>query len=97
VIPAYLKHLWVQIDEDLMAWFRQQGEDWPARINAALREHVEARRKAGKTAGRAPRRDRAPLAPVRGWSKGGLRDRRPDDAKTLLHELAWPWGRHAPI
>jgi hypothetical protein len=23
VIPAHLKHLWVQIDEDVMAWFRQ--------------------------------------------------------------------------
>jgi uncharacterized protein (DUF4415 family) len=41
----------VQIDEDLMAWFRQQGTDWPARINTALREHVEARRKRRKTGG----------------------------------------------
>jgi uncharacterized protein (DUF4415 family) len=41
----------VQIDEDLMAWFRQQGDDWPARINTALREYVEARRKARKRAG----------------------------------------------
>lgn len=51
VIPAHLKHLWVAIDEDLMAWFRQQGEGWPAKINAALREHVEARRKGRKRAG----------------------------------------------
>lgn len=51
VIPAHLKHLWVQVDEDLMAWFRQQGEDWPARINAALREHVEGRRKKRKRIG----------------------------------------------
>jgi uncharacterized protein (DUF4415 family) len=51
VIPAHLKHLWVQIDEDLMAWFRQQGKDWPVRINTALREYVEARRKGRKTAG----------------------------------------------
>ena len=51
VIPAHLKHLWVQIDEDLMAWFRQQGEDWPATINTALREYVEARRRARKRAG----------------------------------------------
>jgi uncharacterized protein (DUF4415 family) len=50
VIPAHLKHLWVQIDEDLMAWFRQQGKDWPASINAALREYVEARRRARKRA-----------------------------------------------
>ena len=51
VIPPRLKHLWVQIDEDLMAWFRQQGKDWPARINTALREYVDARRKARKRAG----------------------------------------------
>jgi uncharacterized protein (DUF4415 family) len=51
VIPAHLKHLWVQIDEDLMVWFRQQGEDWPAKLNAALREHVEARRKGRKKVG----------------------------------------------
>jgi uncharacterized protein (DUF4415 family) len=51
VIPAQLKQLWVQIDEDLMAWFRQRGEDWPAAINAALRDHVERRRKGRKKAG----------------------------------------------
>jgi uncharacterized protein (DUF4415 family) len=51
VIPAHLKHLWVQIDEDLMAWFRQHGEDWPAKINAALRDYVVARRKGRKRAG----------------------------------------------
>ena len=51
VIPAHLKQLWVQIDEDLMAWFRQRGEDWPAAINAALRDHVERRRKGRKKAG----------------------------------------------
>jgi uncharacterized protein (DUF4415 family) len=51
VIPPPLKHLWVQIDEDLMAWFRQRGEDWRAKINAALREYVEAGRKRRKKAG----------------------------------------------
>jgi uncharacterized protein (DUF4415 family) len=51
VIPANLKHLWVQIDEDLMVWFRQQGEDWPAKINAALRDYVDGRRKGRKRAG----------------------------------------------
>jgi uncharacterized protein (DUF4415 family) len=51
VIPAHQKHLWVQIDEDLMAWFQQQGEDWPAKINAALREHLEVRREGRKRAG----------------------------------------------
>jgi uncharacterized protein (DUF4415 family) len=51
VIPPHLKHLWVQIDEDLMAWFRQQSKDSQARINTALREYVEARRRTGKRAG----------------------------------------------
>jgi uncharacterized DUF497 family protein/uncharacterized protein (DUF4415 family) len=51
VIPPHLKHLFVQIDEDLMAWFRQQGKDWPARINAALREYIERQPKKRKKAG----------------------------------------------
>ena len=51
VIPAHLKHLFVQIDEDLMTWFRQQGDDWPAKINAALREHVAGQRRRRKRAG----------------------------------------------
>jgi uncharacterized protein (DUF4415 family) len=51
IIPAHLKHLWVQIDEDLTAWFQQQGKDWPAKINSALREYVETRRSARKRAG----------------------------------------------
>jgi uncharacterized protein (DUF4415 family) len=42
---------WAQIDEDLMTWFRQQGEDWPARINAVLRQYVEARRRPRKKTG----------------------------------------------
>ena len=51
VVPAHLKHLFVQIDEDLMAWFRQQGEDWPARINAVLRKHVAGQRRRRRPAG----------------------------------------------
>ena len=51
VIPAHLKHLFVQIDEDLMICFRQQSDDWPAKINAALREHVAGQRRRRKRAG----------------------------------------------
>jgi uncharacterized protein (DUF4415 family) len=51
VIPAHLKHLWVQIDEDLIAWFQQQGKDWPAKINSALRQYLETRRSARKRVG----------------------------------------------
>jgi uncharacterized protein (DUF4415 family) len=51
VIPPHLKHRWVQIDEDLMAWFRGQGEDWPARINEVLRTHLLQRGKTKRRAG----------------------------------------------
>jgi uncharacterized protein (DUF4415 family) len=51
VVPSHLKHLWVQIDQDLMGWFRETGEDWPRRINAVLRKHVDAQRGAPKKVG----------------------------------------------
>jgi uncharacterized protein (DUF4415 family) len=52
VIPAHLKHLWVQLDEDLMAWFSEHdGERWRERINAVLRAHVERQRRARHKAG----------------------------------------------
>ena len=50
-IPAHLKYLWVQIDEDLMSWFRNKGMDWPAKINDALRAHVDGQRKRRRRAG----------------------------------------------
>jgi uncharacterized protein (DUF4415 family) len=52
VVPAHLKHLWLQLDEDLVAWFREQdGERWRERVNAVLRAHVERQKKARRKAG----------------------------------------------
>lgn len=34
----------VAVDEDVLAWFRAQGQDYPARMRAALRLYAEAHR-----------------------------------------------------
>ena len=34
----------VLVDEDITAWFKTQGTDYHARINAVLRDYVEAHR-----------------------------------------------------
>lgn len=39
------KRVTLPLDADLLAWFREQGKGYQARINAALREFVEERRK----------------------------------------------------
>ena len=39
------------IDSEVLAWFSSQGEAVQARINAVLRAHMEARRKAGGAEG----------------------------------------------
>ena len=31
----------VELDPDVLAWFRRQGRDYPARINQVLREYIE--------------------------------------------------------
>jgi len=36
----------VQLDSDIAEWFRSQGQDYRARINAALRDYVSAHRAA---------------------------------------------------
>ena len=36
----------LHIDSDVLAWFRNQGTDYRARINAVLRAYYEAKRKA---------------------------------------------------
>ena len=35
----------LRIDADLLAWFRSQGGKYQSRINAALREYMDAHRK----------------------------------------------------
>ena len=37
----------VRIDNDVLAWLRSKGEGHLSRINAILREHMEAERQAG--------------------------------------------------
>ena len=39
------KQITLRLDADLVAWFRDQGRGYQTRINAALREYVESRRK----------------------------------------------------
>ena len=34
----------ILVDEDITAWFKMQGTDYHARINAVLRDYVEAHR-----------------------------------------------------
>jgi len=36
----------IMIDPEVMAWFMSQGEEAQVRINAVLRDYMEARRKA---------------------------------------------------
>jgi len=36
----------VQVDPDVLAWFKAQGEDYERRINAALRIYAEAHKAA---------------------------------------------------
>jgi uncharacterized protein (DUF4415 family) len=39
------KPLSLRVDADVVAWFQRQGDGYQTRMNAALREHVERRRK----------------------------------------------------
>ena len=48
-VPCYAKgtpaQIRLRIDPDLLAWFRDQGPGYQARINGALRAYVEAHRR----------------------------------------------------
>ena len=37
----------VQLDADLVDWFRSHADDWQARMNAALRLYMEVHRREG--------------------------------------------------
>jgi hypothetical protein len=45
--PSARKEARLRLDPDLLAWFKRQGPDYQARINAALRAFVEAHERAG--------------------------------------------------
>jgi uncharacterized protein (DUF4415 family) len=40
--PQSKRAVSLRLDPDLLAWFKSQGRDYQARINAALRVYVEA-------------------------------------------------------
>lgn len=40
--PAHAVTVEVAIDEDILAWFQSQGQDYPQRMRAALRLYAEA-------------------------------------------------------
>jgi uncharacterized protein (DUF4415 family) len=41
-MPEHRVAVSVQVDPDVLAWFKAQGEDYPQRMNAALRIYAEA-------------------------------------------------------
>lgn len=42
VIPVQLRERTVQIDEDIMQWFKARDRDYPETINQILRSYIEA-------------------------------------------------------
>lgn len=42
VIPAQLRERTVQIDEDIVQWFKARDQDYPESINQILRSYIEA-------------------------------------------------------
>ena len=42
VMPPVKTHLSLRLDEDIVAWFKQQGTGYQTRINAVLRSYVRA-------------------------------------------------------
>ncbi|MEE4357742.1 MAG: BrnA antitoxin family protein [Desulfococcaceae bacterium] len=43
----------VELDEDLLQWFKEENDDWQARIQTALRLYVETHKEYQKTQGAA--------------------------------------------
>lgn len=42
-IPAAQARNLIEIDADVMAWFREQGTEYKSRINSVLRRYIESR------------------------------------------------------
>ncbi len=47
-LPKRLVTMTVQVDSDVLDWFKAQGDDYQQRVNAALRIYVEAHKNAGR-------------------------------------------------
>ena len=45
VMPQRKESVRLRIDPDVLAWYRQQGQGYPTRMNAVLRNYMEARRR----------------------------------------------------
>ena len=45
-LPKRLVTMTVQVDSDVLDWFKAQGQDYEQRINAALRIYAEAHKSA---------------------------------------------------
>lgn len=45
-MPKHAVTMTVQVDADVLDWFKAQGEDYERRINAALRIYAEAHKQA---------------------------------------------------
>jgi uncharacterized protein (DUF4415 family) len=43
-IPAAQARNLIQLDADVMAWFREQGAEYRSAINSVLRRYIESRR-----------------------------------------------------
>lgn len=53
VMPGPKQPISLRVDEDVLAWFKQQGPRYQTRMNAVLRAYMErVGRKPGKRAGR---------------------------------------------
>jgi uncharacterized protein (DUF4415 family) len=46
-MPSNLVPVTLQVDSDVLAWFRQTGPGWEDRVRAALRIYAEAYQSAG--------------------------------------------------
>lgn len=64
VYPAAKRPISLRVDEDVLAWFRQQGPRYQTRMNAVLRAYMQKvgskprRKPAGRRDGPGSRRDR---------------------------------------
>jgi uncharacterized protein (DUF4415 family) len=43
-IPVTQAQNWIELDPEIVHWFRAQGEEYKARINTVLREHMRTHR-----------------------------------------------------
>lgn len=43
------KEAFIPLDMEVIAWFRDQGGDYPVQINAVLRSYIKAQKAAAKT------------------------------------------------